>query len=173
MKNSYTSEEFKNAIKHGELHFDKKGKIREQQLLPAFKSMIEKEKSISIDKKNKVTKENKKVRNATKIVWEGIKFDSKVELKFYQFLKTLKIPFEFQKTFVLQDSFILNNKKIREITWTPDFFFNDYNFVADTKGVSTQQVVLRQKMFMYRYRMEALFIKNEKEFSKIFKIIKL
>lgn len=43
--------------------------------------------------------ENKKIRNAEKTEYEGIKFDSRLELFCYLALKEAKIPFELKTQF--------------------------------------------------------------------------
>lgn len=76
---------------------------------------------------------NKKVRNATPLIYDGINFKSKLEVYCYQKLKehNIEASYEGQK-FVLLDSFEFNGEKIRQMTYTPDFI-ND-RFIIECKG---------------------------------------
>ena len=101
-----------------------------------------------------------------KVEIDGIKFDSKDESQYYLYLKKQKEDgkikdFGLQQKFVLQDSFIKDGKKYREITYKPDFaiFHNDGSVeYVDVKslGSATQQGELRRKMWDFRYRNEKL-----------------
>lgn len=97
-----------------------------------------------------------------KVIIDGIKFDSKDESLYYLYLKDLKEKgeirdFGLQEKFVLQDSFMKDGKKHREITYTPDFAIYHLNGsieYIDVKslGTATQQGELRRKMWDFRYR---------------------
>lgn len=76
---------------------------------------------------------NKKVKNATPLVYEGIKFRSKLEVHCYIKLKENQIDALYEKnTFIILESFIYDEEKVRKMTYTPDFVGED--FVIECKG---------------------------------------
>lgn len=109
---------------------------------------------------------NKKVKNATVIEYDSIRFKSKLELAFYKLLiqagfepkyeertyllwKGYKptIPFytKDRKTKLLK----LENTKLKNITYTPDFTFN-YNgrlIIIEAKGKENDTYPLKRKLF--------------------------
>ena len=101
-----------------------------------------------------------------KVTIDGIKFDSKKEGEFYQELKALerkgKIKnLELQKEFVLQESFKINGKTRRKITYRADFSYvtteDGILHVVDVKSPYTAKDKLyrmKKKMFEYKYNME-------------------
>lgn len=80
-----------------------------------------------------MVKKNKKIKNATPHEHDGIKFRSKLEVFTYtEFIKNgIKLDYE-PMAFELIPSFVFNGKKIRPMTYTPDFLHND--FVIECKG---------------------------------------
>lgn len=96
---------------------------------------------------------------AKKTTIDGIVFDSKVEARYYVYLKTLKerkeiIDFELQPEYVLMDKFKCNGKIIREIKLKADFLVTRYDkskIVVDVKGKPTPVAMLKRKLFMYKY----------------------
>jgi len=89
---------------------------------------------------------NAKVKNATKVEADGLKFDSRLEYYMYGLLKGAGIEFQFQKVYLLQEKFIYSSRTIRAITLTVDFWLLKFNMIIDTKGLQTQQGALRWKM---------------------------
>ncbi|WP_142414619.1 DUF1064 domain-containing protein [Hathewaya massiliensis] len=93
------------------------------------------------------------------IVIDDIKFDSKDEGKYYEYLKKLKaqgkiLNFELQPKYELQPGFKKNGKTYRAITYAPDFLvyhLDGTEELIDVKGMSTQQGEMRRKMFDYKY----------------------
>lgn len=93
------------------------------------------------------------------ITIDGIKFDSKDEGKYYEYLKKLKaqgkiLNFELQPKYELQPSFKKYGKTYRAITYAPDFLIyhlDGTEELIDVKGMSTQQGEMRRKMFDYKY----------------------
>ena len=91
---------------------------------------------------------------------DGIKFDSEMESHYYLYLKELKeegvvVDFELQPTFILQEGFIKDGKKIRPITYKADFkvtYIDGYIEVIDVKGKMTEEFKLKRKMLLYKYR---------------------
>ncbi len=93
-----------------------------------------------------VPKGNRKVINATKTEQNGVVFDSRLERYMHDLLKMHGIRFLFQKKYTLQESFVYNGESVRPITYTLDFYLPDFDVAIDTKGLATQQGVLRIKM---------------------------
>lgn len=95
---------------------------------------------------------------------DGITFDSKKEMVYYQELLLRKkakdiTGFERQVPFVLQESFIDNaGKKHREIIYIADFILeypNGKKEVQDikaSKGFTTALYKLKKKMLLYKHR---------------------
>ena len=95
----------------------------------------------------------------TKIIIDGIKFDSKKEGNRYKELKLLEKAgiidnLKLQVPFEVQPSFKYKNKTIRAITYKADFvyFNNEKNkmIIEDTKGMKTEVYKLKRKMMMYQ-----------------------
>lgn len=98
-----------------------------------------------------------------KVIYNGITFDSikeknrYIELKLLEragLIKDLKLQYEFE----LQPAFIINEKKIRKISYIADFYYfdnklNDY-VVEDTKGMRTDVYKIKKKVFEYKYKRE-------------------
>lgn len=102
---------------------------------------------------------NNKYHN-TKVIYKGIKFDSKKEMQRYKELELLKnagiiSSLELQKKFELQSSYKKNGKTIRSISYIADFYYYDnvkrQYVVEDTKGVKTEAYKLKKKLFEYKY----------------------
>lgn len=89
---------------------------------------------------------NRKVRNATKTVQDGIVFDSRLECYMHNLLTAHGIRFVFQKKYTLLEPFKYNGESIRAITYTLDYYLPDYDMAIDTKGMATQQGHLRIKL---------------------------
>lgn len=98
----------------------------------------------------------------TKITYDGHKFDSQKEKKYYVLLKASQdrgeiTGLELQKEFVLQDSFKLNGKTIRKISYYSDFYYVDrqgISHVVDVKGYRTEIYLLKKKLFEFKYQKE-------------------
>ena len=92
---------------------------------------------------------NSKVKNATKVEVNGIKFDSKLESYFYSQLQALGVTFEFQKEYVLQDKFRYRSEAIRQLKIIVDFDIPCVNMIVDTKGWQTTDNKLKQKLLKW------------------------
>ena len=92
---------------------------------------------------------NKKIKNATCVEISGIKFKSKLEAYTYRALKQngFNVLYE-PKRFTLIPAFEFNNKKIRAITYKPDFIIDD-KIVIECKGYRNDSWPLRKKLFEY------------------------
>ena len=94
---------------------------------------------------------------AIKTEIEGIKFDSKVESKYYLYLKELESQgrihtLDCQPTFTLMKGFRRNGTKIRDIVYKADFRYitnEGFTVVCDVKGGdSTPEFKLKSKLLL-------------------------
>lgn len=103
-----------------------------------------------------------KYRN-TKIVIDGIEFDSKKEGYRYKELKLLQragliTNLKMQTSFELQPSFKKNGKTIRAITYKADFDYmtkDGRHIVEDVKSKATEKdkvYRIKRKMLQYKYK---------------------
>lgn len=119
---------------------------------------------------------NKKVKNATPLVYENIKFRSKLEVYCYKKLKENKIQAEYESTqYVLLDSFKYNGEIIRKMTYKPDFVGAD--FIIECKGRANDAFPLRWKLFKYYLFKNnlnyMLFLpRNQRDVDKVINILK-
>ena len=98
--------------------------------------------------------------NNKKTIVDGIKFDSEMESHYYLYLKQLKeigevVDFVLQPSYLLQEGFDLNGKRIRPITYKADFkviYKDGHEEVIDVKGKLTEESKIKRKMLLYRYR---------------------
>ena len=109
---------------------------------------------------------NKKVKNATVIVYDGIKFKSKLEVAFYKLLIKAGFKPKYEKmTFLLWKGckptvpfytkdrktklLKIESTKLRDMTYTPDFTFT-YNgklIIIEAKGKENDTYPLKRKLF--------------------------
>lgn len=108
---------------------------------------------------------NKKIRNATEEVYDGIRFKSKLEARAYATLLRAGFKPNYEKLkFTLWEGikptvpfynrnkkkeFVLETKKMVDITYTPDFTFKYKNFlvVIEMKGKENDCFYMKKKMF--------------------------
>lgn len=89
-----------------------------------------------------------RVKNATPNIVDGIKFRSKLESYTYKKLKEANIYAEYeQHRYELLPAFEFSGKKIRAITYLPDFV--GYGFIIECKGFPNEAWPLREKLFKY------------------------
>ena len=89
-----------------------------------------------------------RVKNATPNIVDGIKFRSKLESYTYKKLKEANIYAEYeQHRYELLPAFDFSGKKIRAITYLPDFV--GYGFIIECKGYANESWPLREKLFKY------------------------
>lgn len=118
---------------------------------------------------------NKKVKNATPTSVDGIKFRSKLEAYMYEKLKEAKIYNEYeQNRFELIPAFTFLGKKIRAMTYLPDFVGKD--FIIECKGFPTDSWPLREKLFKYKLfltqdKRQFFIVHNKKEVEECIKKI--
>ena len=107
--------------------------------------------------------ENKKVKNAKKVIYDGISFKSRLELYCYKKLKESEIQFHYEpKAFILHignkpnlvkfydpdkktKHLKLNTTKLTNITYTPDFVGDGW--IIETKGIKSSTYSIKMKMF--------------------------
>lgn len=92
--------------------------------------------------------------------YNGIVFDSRLEMNFY---KDIVLPgvesgdikhYELQKTYILQEGFCKDGRKILPITYVADFYIeyaDGHTEVIDTKGMPDSVAKLKRKLFWYIY----------------------
>lgn len=89
-----------------------------------------------------------RVKNATPNIVDGIKFRSKLESYTYKKLKEANIYANYeQHRYELLPAFEFSGKKIRAITYLPDFVGHD--FIIECKGFPNEAWPLREKLFKY------------------------
>ena len=99
----------------------------------------------------------------TKVIYKGIKFDSKKEMQRYKDLELSESTdyicnLELQKKFLLQEGYTnAEGKKKRPIYYIADFYYfdllKDKWVVEDVKGVRTDVYKLKKKLFEYKYNL--------------------
>ena len=139
------------------------------------------------------TKEGK-VRNATISTVDGINFKSKLEAYCYKRLKEEHIQVDYEKyIFVLQPAFECKSesiepnkrtkkfekatKKIRPITYTPDFVSIEGNWIIECKGFPNDLFPLKWKIFKWYLTQQnintILFLpRNMKQVDEVIELIK-
>ncbi|MCB2359434.1 DUF1064 domain-containing protein [Clostridium estertheticum] len=98
--------------------------------------------------------------NAQKCNCDGYSFDSKDEMGYYEYLKTLRskemiLNFELQPKYTLLEKFKYMGKSRQAMTYTPDFLIyhiDGTRELIDVKGMETQQGNMRRKLFEHKYQ---------------------
>jgi len=98
--------------------------------------------------------------NSKKVEYDGIVFDSQIEMEYFKLLKDRVnkeeiLWFTIQPVYELTPKFTKGGKNIRSTSYTPDFLIKhlDGSLEAiETKGFMTQASELRIKLFNYRYQ---------------------
>lgn len=110
---------------------------------------------------NSINVKQNKYKNK-KVVYNGIKFDSKKEMDYYIKLNMLekagKIKdLRLQVPFVVLETFKLNDKTYKKTKYIADFTYYDKEgkyHVVDTKGVRTDVYKLKKKLMAWKYGIE-------------------
>lgn len=119
---------------------------------------------------------NKKIKNATAVEVDGIKFRSKLEAYTYQQFKKHNIQIEYEsKRFELLPKFEFHGKKIRAITYLPDFIGN--GFIIECKGHFNDAFPLRKKLFefwlsVYEPETQYHVVRTQKEVDQLVETLK-
>ena len=109
-------------------------------------------------KRSKSKRPKKNKYNATKVVVDGIKFDSKAEAARYQLLNSERRGgiiwnLVLQPRFVLMPKFRYRDTAVREMAYVADFQY-DYSggtVVEDVKGHKTNEYKIKAKLFIHQY----------------------
>ena len=110
--------------------------------------------------------ENKKIKNASPLEYNGISFKSKLEKMAYQTLKEQGFPVRYEpKKFIIWEGFRPNvpfynkdvstrmlkmdSKKVIDISYTPDLMFeyNNHLIIIEMKGFENNTYPLKKKIF--------------------------
>ena len=121
-----------------------------------------------------------KIANAVATTYNDIKFKSRLEVFMYKELKKAKIKADYeQKKYVLMEGFIFAGKKIRPITYTPDFVLRKYPVIIETKGFMTDVFKIKMKMLKWNlvngdpaFMMDIYMPRNQKDCLEVIKDIK-
>lgn len=105
---------------------------------------------------------------AKKVIYNGIKFDSKMEGDYYLELLRLQkqgkvVSIELQPKFELIPSFEKDGKKYRAMNYIADFkvTYDDGRVVIiDVKGMTTTDFLIKEKLYNYKYDLPLLLIKE-------------
>lgn len=99
-------------------------------------------------------------KNTEKRTYNGIVFDSILEMKYYRDVLLPKVEsgevinYVLQKPYELQPKFVHNGKVIRPIQYVADFYIvykDGREEVIDTKGYGDQVAILKRKIFWCNY----------------------
>lgn len=120
------------------------------------------------------------MRQIKKVQKYGLKFDSRLELFFYELLMSEKIKFDFQVPYILHPAFKYQGKSVRAMTLTVDFDLTEKgkSVIVDTKGFQRNDNKLKWKLLKYRLYSEFgeqphIFLpKNQKECREVVEFIK-
>jgi hypothetical protein len=111
--------------------------------------------------------------NAKRTEIDGIQFDSRVEGKYYEYLKQqqqegLIKRFELQPIFTLQEGFRKYGKYFRPILYVADFkvYLNDGSVqIIDVKGFETPDFRIKRKLFEAKYPFKLILMKYVKQYG--------
>ena len=99
-------------------------------------------------RKQRKKKSEGRIKNATPNIFDGIKFRSKLETYTYKKLKEANIFAEYEQyRYELLPAFIFHGKKVRAMTYLPDFVGK--SFVIECKGFANESFPLRKKLFEF------------------------
>lgn len=100
--------------------------------------------------------------NNRKVEFEGIQFDSAMELKYYKYLLQLQAEgvvseILMQKTYIIFDGYTKDGRKVLPIKYIADFevhYADGTIEVVDVKGMETKDFKIKKKLFEHRYPFE-------------------
>ena len=114
----------------------------------------------------------------TKVVVDGVKFDSKLEYYCHGLLTLSSIDFDFQHRIVLVEKFRFEEKGIRAMTLIVDFVIRHgaKTIYLDTKGFATETSKLKYKLLRNKLKDEenvsVVWLKNKKEVNEYINSLK-
>lgn len=101
--------------------------------------------------------------NNTKVVIDGIKFDSKREAQRYKELILLEkagkiADLILQPKFELIPKYTINGRNVRKMEYIADFQYteNGKTIVEDAKGFKTKEYLIKKKLFEFKYGIEIM-----------------
>lgn len=112
------------------------------------------------EEENKIERSKFNVdKNTLKRTYDGIVFDSVLEMKFYRDVVLPKLEsgeiqgYELQRPYILIEGFVHNGKKINPITYVADFVlkYDGREEVIDTKGMPDSVAILKRKLFYWKF----------------------
>ena len=118
------------------------------------------------------------MKQIKKVQKHGLKFDSRLELFFYELCRSEGLEFDFQVLYELHPSFKYQGKTVRAMTLTVDFDFQDHgkNVIVDTKGFQRNDNKLKWKLLKYGLSTDSqphIFLpRNQKECKDVVEFIK-
>ena len=103
---------------------------------------------------------------ATKVTYNGIKFDSKLEANIYKKMVELGVKPMLQVRYPLQPKFRCEGTSHREIEYRADFVINinGCDYILDAKGMETPEFKIKKKLFAYKYAKNIITIPSIKKF---------
>lgn len=99
-------------------------------------------------------------KDREKRTYNGITFDSQLEMKYYRDVLCPKVEsgevesFELQKKYELQEGFIRNGKRVFPITYIADFYIEYADGrveVIDTKGLPDNVAKIKRKLLWHKF----------------------
>ena len=105
----------------------------------------------------------------TKVIIEGVKFDSKLEAFLYKILKDNGMDFDFQVNIELVSKFRFQYENIRALNMRVDFLlrYNGREIYIDTKGFATSESKIKYKLLKNKFKAEPqvniIWLKTQKE----------
>lgn len=127
--------------------------------------------------------------------YNGITFDSNLEVVMYKLLESSDISFEYTpKSFTLIEGFLFDNdsyerrmngkdefknrghSKVRPMTYKPDFIVGDEDFIVEVKGWANETFPIRWKLFkekLFKEKSKSVLMKpqTQKECQECLNII--
>lgn len=120
---------------------------------------------------------NRKIKNATPEVYNGITYRSKLEASIARLLDELKVPFKYEPfKIILLPSFRYLGKFFRDWSYTPDFVvFN--NIIVEVKGFPNDVWGYKKKMILkyiidHNYCYEFYEVKNKSQMRQLIETLK-
>lgn len=123
-------------------------------------------------------KGNSKVKNATRVELDGIKFRSKLEAYTYRRLKEENLNFEYEKTtYTIIEKFEYMGEKMRAATLTPDFIDLDNKIMIEVKGFETDISKIKRKLLKYKLHLaredwKIYMVNSQKKVEETIQLIK-
>ena len=115
---------------------------------------------------------NKKIKNATIEIYNGITFRSKLEASCAKLLDELNVPYQYEPfKIILLPTFKYLSKTLREWSYTPDFVVYN-NIIIEVKGFPNDVWGYKKKMILKyivdnNYNYEFYEVKNKSQLRSL------